>query len=302
LTGIFVIPGTGDDDVPGVLYVVATPIGNLEDITLRALRILKEVDLIAAEDTRHTRKLLAHYGIATPLTSYHDHSETEKAPELITQLQAGKNIALVSDAGTPCIADPGFRLVKGAAEVGIEVTPIPGPSMVTALLSVGGLPPNRFAFEGFLPTKRSQRRKALQHLKHEERTLVFFESPQRLLDMLADLEEICGDRQIVMGRELTKMFEEVLRGRVSELRAVVDTRGVKGELAVLIAGQAESDAPKDDRPLTEEIQELYAQGFSLKDVAQMVSGLRGIPKREVYALGLRIKDATETEHEEGQKQ
>ena len=288
--------------MPGVLYVVATPIGNLEDITFRALRTLKEVDLIAAEDTRHTRKLLAHYGISTPLTSYHDHSEAEKAPELIAQLRAGKNIALVSDAGTPCIADPGFRLVKGAAEVGITVAAIPGPSMVTALLSVGGLPPNRFAFEGFLPTKRSQRRKALQRLKHEERTLVLFESPQRLPKMLADLEEICGDRQIVVGRELTKMFEEVLRGRVSELRVLFDKRGVKGECAVLVAGREESSAPEEGRPLTEEIRELYAQGFTLKEVARIVSESRGIPKREVYASGLRLKDATETEQEEGQKQ
>jgi 16S rRNA (cytidine1402-2'-O)-methyltransferase len=280
--------------VSGLLYVVATPIGNLEDITLRALRILKEVDLIAAEDTRHTRKLLAHYGITTPLTSYHDYSETEKAPELIAQLQAGKNIALVSDAGTPCIADPGFRLVKGAVEVGLGIIPIPGPSMVTALLSVGGLPPNRFAFEGFLPAKRSQRRKALQHLKQEERTLIFFESPQRVLDMLADLEEICGDRQVVIGRELTKMFEEVLRGKVSELRASLATRGVKGEFAILVTGQEESHSPEEERPLAEEIQELCAQGFSLKDVARIVSESRGLPKREVYALGLRLKEATET--------
>ena len=277
----------------GTLYVVATPIGNLEDITLRALRILQEVDLIAAEDTRHTRKLLAHYGISTPLTSYHDYSEVEKTPELIAQLQAGRNIALVSDAGTPCIADPGFRLVKEAGESGVAVVPIPGPSMVMALLSVGGLPSNRFAFEGFLPAKRSQRRKALQHLKREERTLVFFESPQRLLDMLADLEEICGDRQIVVGRELTKMFEEVLHGKVSELRTLFDKRGIKGELAILVTGQAESDTLKETRPLTEEIQELYAQGFSLKDIAQMVSDSRGIPKREAYALGLQIKETAE---------
>ncbi len=158
----------------GTLYIVATPIGNLEDITLRALRILKEVDLIAAEDTRHTRKLLTHYGVNTPLTSYYDHIETDKAPALIAQLQAGKNIALVSDAGTPGIADPGYRLVKGAAEAGVAVVPIPGPSTIGALLSVGGLPTDRFAFEGFLPAKPSQRRKTLQQLKHEERTLIFF--------------------------------------------------------------------------------------------------------------------------------
>lgn len=277
----------------GTLYIIATPIGNLEDITLRALRLLKEVDVIAAEDTRHTRKLLTHYGITTPLTSYHDHSETEKAPELIAQLQAGKNIALVSDAGTPCIADPGFRLVTAAAEAGLSVVPIPGPSMVTALMSVGGLPTDRFAFEGFLPAKRTQRRKALQLLQREERTLVFFESPHRVLEMLADLEEICGDRRIVIGRELTKMFEEVLRGKVSELRALLAVRDIKGEVAILVAGQTESSVSEDARPLAEEIQELSAQGFSLKDVARIVSETRGIPKREVYALGLRMKEESQ---------
>jgi len=278
----------------GILSLIATPIGNLEDITLRALRLLKEVDLIAAEDTRHTRKLLTHYGITTPLTSYYDQVEAEKAPELIAQLQAGKNIALVSDAGTPCIADPGFRLVTKAVEAGISVVSIPGPSMVTALLSVGGLPTNRFAFEGFLPAKRSQRRKALQHLKQEERTLVFFESPHRVLDMLADLEDICGNRQIVIGRELTKMFEEVLRGQTSELRMVLAAREIKGELAILVAGQSETPPSEKARPLAEEIQELSAQGFSLKDVARIVSETRGIPKREVYALGLRLKEGVET--------
>jgi 16S rRNA (cytidine1402-2'-O)-methyltransferase len=278
----------------GILYVVATPIGNLEDITLRALRLLKEVDLIAAEDTRHTRKLLTHYGITTPLTSYYDQVEAVKAPELIAQLLAGKNIALVSDAGTPCIADPGFRLVTEAVEAGLSVVPIPGPSMVTALVSVGGLPTNRFAFEGFLPAKRTQRRKALQHLQREDRTLIFFESPHRVLDMLADLEDICGDRRIVIGRELTKMFEEVLRGKVSELRAVLDAREIKGELAILVAGQTESSEPAEVRPLAEEIQELSAQGFSLRDVARIVSETRGIPKREVYALGLRMKEGVET--------
>jgi 16S rRNA (cytidine1402-2'-O)-methyltransferase len=278
----------------GTLSLIATPIGNLEDITLRALRLLKEVDLIAAEDTRHTRKLLTHYGITTPLTSYYDQVEAEKAPELIAQLQAGKNIALVSDAGTPCIADPGFRLVTEAVEAGILVVSIPGPSMVTALLSIGGLPTNRFAFEGFLPAKRSQRRKALQHLKREERTLVFFESPHRVLDMLADLEDICGNRQIVIGRELTKMFEEVLRGKTSELRVRLATREIKGELAILVAGQSETPPSAEARPLVEEIQELSAQGFSLKDVARIVSATRGVPKREVYALGLRLKEGVET--------
>jgi 16S rRNA (cytidine1402-2'-O)-methyltransferase len=200
----------------------------------------------------------------------------------------------VSDAGTPCIADPGFRLVTAAAEAGVSVVPIPGPSMVTALVSVGGLPTNRFAFEGFLPAKHTQRRKALQHLKQEERTLLFFESPHRVLDMLVDLEDICGDRRIVIGRELTKMFEEILRGKVSELRAVLATREIKGEVAILVAGKTESSDPEEARPLAEEIQELSAQGFSLKDVARIVSDTRGIPKREVYALGLRMKEGGET--------
>jgi len=277
----------------GTLYIVATPIGNLEDITLRALRVLKEVDVIAAEDTRHTKKLLSHYGITTPLTSYYDHIEASKAPALLAQLQAGKTIALVSDAGTPGIADPGYRLVKGAAEAGIAVVPIPGPSTLTALLSVGGLPTDRFAFEGFLPAKGGQRRKALARLKQEERTLVFFESPHRLLDLLADLEEICGDRSIVIGRELTKLFEEVLRGKVSELRAILHGREIKGEVAVLVAGRKAEEEQEERPPLAEEIRALEAEGFSLKEIVQMVGERRGIPKREIYALGVRLREGEE---------
>lgn len=279
--------------MPGVLYVVATPIGNLEDITLRALRMLKEVDLIAAEDTRHTKKLLAHYGISTPLTSYYDHIETDKAPALIAQLQAGKTIALVSDAGTPGIADPGYRLVKGASEAGILVVPIPGPSTVTALLSVGGLPTDRFAFEGFLPAKPGQRRKALLRVKPEERTLIFFESPHRLFDTLTDIEEIFGDRPITMGRELTKMFEEIPRGTVSELRARLHDREIKGEVALLISGASVENQEEAGPPLTEEIQQLLDQGLSLKDIAHIVSERRGVAKRDVYALGVRLKEHRE---------
>jgi 16S rRNA (cytidine1402-2'-O)-methyltransferase len=284
----------GGASVPGVLYVVATPLGNLEDITLRALRILQEVDLIAAEDTRHTRKLLAHYGINTPLTSYYDHIEAAKAPVLIAQLQEGKRIALVSDAGTPSIADPGYRLVKGAAEAGISIVPIPGPSTVAALLSVGGLPTDRFAFEGFLPAKPSQRRKMLQQLKHEERTVMFFESPHRLRDTLADLEEIFGDRPLALGRELTKMYEEVLRGTVSEVRASLQEREVKGEVALLIAGATSKTQPEDELPVTKEIQQLLNRNLSLKEIAQMIGERRGIPKREIYALGVQLKERGET--------
>jgi 16S rRNA (cytidine1402-2'-O)-methyltransferase len=276
--------------VAGVLYVVATPLGNLEDITLRALRILKEVDLIAAEDTRHTKKLLTHYGITTPLTSYYDHIETEKAPALIAQLQQGKTIALVSDAGTPGIADPGYRLVKGAAEAGIPVTPIPGPSTVAALLSVGGLPTDRFVFEGFLSAKPTQRRKTLQRLKQEERTLIFFESPHRLIDTLQDIEDIFGARPMVIGRELTKMHEEVLRGFAPELRAQLQTRDIKGEIALLVGGATATVSNDDQPPLAEEIRYLRNQGLTLKEIAHIVGERRGVPKREVYALGVQLQE------------
>lgn len=274
----------------GILYIVATPIGNLEDITLRALRILREVDLIAAEDTRHTKKLLAHYGITTPLTSYYDQIEASKAPALIEQLQAGKTIALVSDAGTPGISDPGYRLVKGASEAGIPVVPIPGPSTLTALLSIGGLPTDRFVFEGFLPAKKGQRQKTLQRLKQEERTLLFFESPHRLLDLLDDLIAIFGDRQVVIGRELTKMFEEVLRGKVSELCAVLQRHEIKGELTLLVAGRSVEEDSEEEFSITEEMRVLEAEGLSLKEIAQVISERRSITKREVYALGVRWRE------------
>lgn len=275
---------------PGILYIVATPIGNLEDITLRALRILKEVDLIAAEDTRHTRKLLAYYGISTPLTSYYDQIESEKAPVLIEDLRAGKSIALVSDAGTPGISDPGYRLLKGAWEAEISIVPIPGASTLTALLSVSGLPTDRFVFEGFLPTKKTQRQKTFERLKQEERTLVFFESPHRLLDMLEDLEQIFGDRQIVIGRELTKMFEELRRGSVSEVRRLLHEREIRGEVALLVTGWDATAPTNLTVSLTEEIQLLEREGLSLKEIAQVVSERRGISKREVYAVGVRLKE------------
>lgn len=273
----------------GTLYVVATPIGNLEDITLRALRVLKEVDLIAAEDTRHTRKLLTHYNISTPLTSYYDQIESKKAPALIDKLQAGDSIALVSDAGTPGIADPGYRLVQGAWAAGIRVVPLPGPSLVTALLSIGGLPTDRFVFEGFLPTKKGQRRKALQRLQAEPRTIVVFESPHRLHETLADMQNIFGDRQVGIGRELTKVFEEVLRGTLSELRTWLHKRDIKGEVALLVAGCAAEEAPVEEQTIRAEIRLLDAEGLPLKEIARIMSERYRLSKREVYALGVKIK-------------
>lgn len=286
------MPAIGGAEMSGILYVVATPIGNLEDITLRALRVLKQVDLIAAEDTRRTKKLLAHYGITTRLTSYYDQIEARKAPTLIAALQAGQSIALVSDAGTPGVADPGYRLVRGAIAAGIPVVPVPGPSALVALLSIGGLPTDRFVFEGFLPAKKSQREKALQRLRQEERTLVFFEAPHRLLAMLSDLERICGDRQVVVGRELTKMFEEVVRGTVSEVRARLRGHPIKGEVALLVAGQGTAARREEEGPLAEEIRRLGAEGFSLKEIARFLSERCGISKRNVYAAGIAIKHAT----------
>ena len=278
------------DILAGTLYVVATPIGNLEDITLRALRILKEVDLIAAEDTRHTRKLLSHYGITTSLTSYYDHIETKKAPALIDKIQAGQSIALVSDAGTPGIADPGYRLVQGAWEAGIQVVPLPGPSMLTALLSIGGLPTDQCLFRGFLPAKKGQRRNALQRLQAAPHTIVVFESPHRLHETLADMRDIFGDRQVVIGRELTKMFEEVLRGTLSELQTRLYEREIKGEVALLVAGCSAEEAPIDEQAVREEISILDSEGLPLKEIARIMSERHGLPKREVYALGVRIKN------------
>lgn len=283
------MPATGAGDVAGTLYIVATPIGNLEDITLRALRILKEVDLIAAEDTRHTRKLLTHYDIPTPLTSYHDHSESTKAPILVETLLAGKSIALVSDAGTPCISDPGYRLVKSAAEVDIPTVPIPGPSMLTALMSVGGLPTDRFTFEGFLPAKKGQRQRALRELCHEKRPLIFYESPHRLLSTLSDLTHIFGDRRIVVGRELTKQFEEILRGPVSAVLSAFHNRSVKGEVALAVEGWDGKDESPSEQSAAELMQQLLADGVGLKEAARTVSEACHISKRDAYALGVKIK-------------
>jgi 16S rRNA (cytidine1402-2'-O)-methyltransferase len=220
-----------------VLYVVATPIGNLEDITLRALRILKEVDLIAAEDTRHTGLLLKHFGIQTPLTSYFEGNELRKREVILTRLKERQSIALVSDAGTPGISDPGFRLILTAIQNGIPVVPIPGPSAVTAALSVSGLPTDAFLFRGFLPHKSKKRRDLLGELEETRETLIFYESPHRIIETLKDILEILGDREIVLTRELTKVYEEVFRGRVSEIQSQIGERRLKGEITLVISGR-----------------------------------------------------------------
>ena len=221
----------------GTLYIVSTPIGNREDITLRALRILKEVDLIAAEDTRHTGLLIRHFGIQTPLTSYFEGNELKKKEFILSKLKQGNQIALVSDAGTPGISDPGFRLIQLAIENGISVIPIPGPSAVITALSVSGLPTDAFLFKGFLPHKSKKKRDWLQQLEEVKETLIFYESPHRLSETLKDICDIFGDREMVLTRELTKIYEEVLRGKVSEIQAEIGERKLKGEITLVISGK-----------------------------------------------------------------
>ncbi|MFI5366917.1 MAG: 16S rRNA (cytidine(1402)-2'-O)-methyltransferase [Candidatus Binatia bacterium] len=273
---------------PGTLYVVATPLGNLEDITLRALRVLKEVGLIAAEDTRHSRKLLTHYGISTPLTSYYDQIERRKAPQLLEELKHGKSIALISDAGTPGIADPGFHLVRAAIDAGITVEAVPGPSAVAAALSVAGLATGRFAFEGFVPARHGARCKFFVALAHEPRTIVVYEAARRLPECLAALHETLGDRQIVIVRELTKMFEEILRGTVGEMAALLRGRPLQGEVTLLIAGGEAPAVAAQTEDLTTAIERLRGEGMSLKEIARTLSRERGLSRREVYQAGLAV--------------
>jgi len=272
----------------GTLYVVATPLGNLEDITLRALRILKEVDLIAAEDTRHSRKLLAHYGIGTALTSYYDQIERHKAPQLIEELKHGKSIALISDAGTPGIADPGYHLVQAAIAAGIRIEAIPGPSAVAAALSVAGLPTDRFAFEGFVPSRQGARRKFFEALAHEPRTIIVYEAMRRLPACLDDLRTALGDRQIVIVRELTKMFEEIIRGAVGMVSQRLSGQKLQGEVTLLIAGGEAPAAAAEPEDLSAAIERLRGEGMSLKEVARALAKERNLSRREVYQAGIAL--------------
>jgi len=221
----------------GVLYLVSTPIGNLADITLRALEVLKSADLIAAEDTRHTGLLLSHYNIKANLTSYHDFNQRSKAPQLIQSLLSGKSVAVVSDAGTPGISDPAYNLVNLAIQNDIQIIPIPGPAAFVSALIVSGLPTDRFVFEGFLPLKSGRRKKRLEVLREEQRTILLYESPHRLLRALAELSEVLGDRRISVSRELTKKFEETVRGRISKVKEYFGTRSIKGEFVLVVEGK-----------------------------------------------------------------
>lgn len=265
----------------GLLYVVATPIGNLEDITYRAVRLLGEVDLIACEDTRQTRKLLDHYGIQKPTISYHDHNEAERTEDLTARLLGGAVIALVSDAGMPLVSDPGYRLVKAAVENGIAVQPVPGASAALAALAASGLPSDAFHFAGFLPPKHGQRIKALEALVDEPATLIFYEAPHRIIESLEAVEQVMGTRPVVVARELTKIHEEFLRGTAAEVRAQLAGRDtVKGEITLLIAKSL--GPPPDDTPLDEAVDALVRDGMPRMDAIKQVARRRGLSKRQVY--------------------
>jgi 16S rRNA (cytidine1402-2'-O)-methyltransferase len=273
----------------GTLYVVATPLGNLEDVTLRALRVLREVGLIAAEDTRRTRILLDRHGIGTPVTSYYDAVERDRAPRLIAVLLSGKSIALVSDAGTPGIADPGYHLVRGAVAAGVSVVPVPGPSAVAALVSVAGVPAERFCFEGFLPARASARARRLAELAREPRAIVLLESGRRLAALLAAAAEALGPREAVIGRELTKRHEELLRGSLPELAARVrGTDAVRGEVTVVIAAQTAetATAPLEEAGVDERLRVRLAAGESVRDAAVAVARETGSGRRDVYQRAL----------------
>jgi 16S rRNA (cytidine1402-2'-O)-methyltransferase len=273
----------------GSLYIVATPIGNLQDVTFRAVHVLKEVDLIAAEDTRHSQVLLNYYEIRTPLTSYHEHNERSKARELVERLRQGQSVALLCDAGTPGISDPGYRLVLEAIGAGVEVIPLPGASALTAALSAAGLPTDRFVFEGFLPAKKQERRRTLEALKQDMRTLVFYEAPHRIKETLVDMEEIFGDREIAIGREISKVHEEFLRGTLRQVLERLEQRNVKGEITLVVHG-ATNRPPVSEEELISEMRHLAQTGIGVKDMSELLGARHGISKREVYRLALRLKN------------
>ncbi len=273
----------------GVVYLVATPVGNLEDITLRALRILREADLIACEDTRHTGRLLRHFGIDKPLISCHEHNEAARSTEIAARAAEGASVAIVSDAGTPGIADPGFRVVSAALEQEVPVVPVPGPNAAIAALSASGLPTHRFVFLGFLPPKKSKRREALGAMRGANATTILYEAPHRILNTLEDLKEVLGDRRIAVGRELTKLHEEFLRGTVgSVLEELAGRAALKGEFVVIVGPDESGPTPAEDS-LPSRVTELEREGKPRMDAIKQAAREHGIAKREAYARIERAK-------------
>lgn len=272
----------------GKLYLCATPIGNLEDITFRVLRTLKEVDLIAAEDTRHSIKLLNHFDIKTPMTSYHEFNKYDKAKYLVEQLLQGVSIALITDAGTPGISDPGEELVRQAYEAGIEVTSLPGPAACITALTLSGLPTRRFAFEAFLPQDKKEKQKILYQLKNETRTIIIYEAPHRLIRTLKELQEILGNRKMTLLRELTKTHETVFQSTIEEIIHFYTDREPKGECVLVIEGKSEEELEQEEKAQwkdisLEEHMQLYLQkGLSKKEAMKAVANDLGVSKREIY--------------------
>lgn len=277
------------------LYLVSTPIGNLEDITLRAISVMKSVDLIACEDTRHTRRLLDHFGINKPTVSYHEHNEQARAGELVQQMVGGKSIAIVTDAGTPGISDPAYRIVTAAIENGIKVVPVPGAVALIAGLTASGLPTDSFLFVGFLPNKKMARQTRLEELKPERMTLVFYEAPHRIRETLADALEILGDRQASLARELTKLHEQFIRGKLSEVMAHFDSHEPRGEMTLVIAGNDKDNLTAvETGSINEQIQRLMNDlNLSRNEALKLAAKSRGLSKREAYQLMLGEKKDVE---------
>lgn len=277
------------NDLSGILYIVATPIGNLSDITQRALQTFAEVDLIAAEDTRHSGLLLSHYGIKKPFFALHDHNEQEKAQVLVEKLKNGTHIALISDAGTPLISDPGFHLVRQCREAGIKVVPLPGACAAITALCASGIASDRFCFEGFLPAKSKARKDKLESLIEEERTLIFYESTHRILETLADMQEVLGeDRYVVLAREITKTWETIVGDRLSALRQWLseDANRTKGEMVVIVEGKAKLDKEAEFSAQAIKALRLISQELPLKKAAAIVAELYGYKKNALYQFGL----------------
>lgn len=269
----------------GTLYIVSTPIGNLEDITLRALRVMKEVDFIAAEDTRHSLKLLSHYGISKPVISYWRERERIRSDKIMEKLRSGQSVALISDSGTPGISDPGAILIQKAIGENVRIISIPGPSAFVAALSLSGLPAEEFTFIGFLPSKKGQRQKLLKDLIFEQRTLIFYEAPHRIVDVLSDMEEIFKDRKAALVKEITKIHEEVLRGTVSGILIALKNTKIAGEYVILVEGRTgEKKSISED--ILSEVHSLLKKGFSRKEAVSKISEAYGLSKKELYDASL----------------
>jgi 16S rRNA (cytidine1402-2'-O)-methyltransferase len=283
---------------PGTLYIVGTPIGNLEDMTFRAVKTLQDVDLIAAEDTRHTGKLLQHFQVKTPQISYHEHNSSSRVPELLEKLTAGNTIALVSDAGMPGISDPGYELVKACVDSGISVVPIPGVSAVITALSASGLPTDKFVFEGFLPPKTHQRCEQLEILKTETRTLIFYESPHRLRATLQDFAKVLGmQRKIVVARELTKFYEQFWRGSIGDACKYYQEKEPQGEFTLVVAGLAANKPQLSDEEIVVELKKIMSQRVSRSQASRQLANLTSINRRYIYQIALAI-ELTEDDTEE----